>query len=157
MKTIAFFGHKQVFNKYSVKEKILSALLDMSPNDFSNFLVGCHGDFDALVLSACLEYKERVNSTVKISIVLTDLSFLNKDDSGKSKVDFYKNLGCETMVFDIENVHHKNRITYSNKKMVDKSDLIICYVDTNAYKSGANTAIKYATKQNKKIINLFKN
>ncbi len=39
--------------------------------------------------------------------------------------------------------------------MVDESDLIICYVDMNNYKSGAKTTILYAIKQNKKIINLF--
>ena len=42
-----------------------------------------------------------------------------------------------------------------NKKMVDDSDLIVCFVDMSAYGSGAKKAVSYALKQNKKVINLF--
>ena len=80
---------------------------------------------------------------------------LKKDEYGNSRIDFYKNNDCKTLFYDIEDIHYKNRITYSNKKMVDESDIIICYVDMNSYKSGAKTAVKYALKQNKKVINLY--
>ncbi len=90
-----------------------------------------------------------------ISVVMTSLSSINKDKYGYSKVDMYKYRDCETIFYDIEEVHFKNRITVSNKKMVDDSDLIICYVDMNSYKSGTKTTISYALKQNKKDINLF--
>ena len=59
------------------------------------------------------------------------------------------------MFYDIEEVYYKNCILYSNNKMVDVSHLIICYVDMKSQKSGAQTAVKYAIKQNKRIINLF--
>lgn len=59
------------------------------------------------------------------------------------------------MFYDVEDIYYKNRITYSNKKMVDNCDLVICYVDMKSYKSGAKTAVNYALKQNKKVINLY--
>ena len=155
MKTIAFFGHKHILDNRVIKEKLMNTLKEVTPQGFSRFLIGSHGDFDKLVLSTCLNYRKTIDNHIKINVVLTSLSFLNKDEYGFSKVDIYNNKNCETIFYDIEETHFKNRITVSNKKMVDESDLIICYVDMNIYKSGAKTTILYAIKQNKKIINLF--
>ena len=41
-------------------------------------------------------------------------------------------------------------------KMVDESDVVICYADMEQIRSGARRAIKYAMKQEKEVINLFK-
>lgn len=155
MKTISFFGHRQIFKSDIVQKNIVEILKAFLPQGYSRILVGCHGDFDRLVLSSCINYKKIHQCDLKISVVLTSLSFLNKDYFGLSKADIYRNMECETIFYDIENIHFKNRITFSNKKMVDESDLIICYVDMNMYKSGAKTAVRYALKNNKKVINLF--
>ena len=155
MRSIAFFGHRHIYNKYQLKEKIASLLIEIIPQRFSNILIGSHGEFDRLALSTCLNYKNTVNNNIAINVVLTSLSALNKDEYGFSKVDFYDKSNCETMFYDVEDIYYKNRITYSNKKMVDNCDLVICYVNMKTYKSGAKTAVNYALKQNKKVINLF--
>ena len=155
MKTIAFFGHREIFNKGEIKERIINTLKEVIPLGFSTLLIGCHGDFDSISLSACLNYRKNYDNTLNINVVLTNLYLLNRDKCGYSKLDFYKDRKCETVVYDIEEVHFKKSITFSNKRMVDNSDLVICYVDMQSYKSGAKTAINYAIKQNKKIINLF--
>ena len=155
MKSIAFFGHRQIFNESLIREKFFETLKYIIPQGFSRLLIGCHGDFDKLALSTCLRYKKNIDPNIQINVVLTSFSFLKKDDFGYSRVDFYKDKHCETIFYDIEEVHFKNRISFSNKKMVDNCDLIICYVDMNSYRSGAKTAINYAIKQNKTVINLF--
>ena len=48
--------------------------------------------------------------------------------------------------------HFKSAYQIRNKTMVDRSDLIICYVNKEA--GGAYQAIKYAKEQNKKVLNL---
>ena len=58
-------------------------------------------------------------------------------------------------MFEIEDLHYKQRITTSNKKMIDSCDTLICYVDPNAWKSGAKTTMNYAQKKGLKIINLY--
>lgn len=156
MKTIAFFGHRRIINKQVLQERLLKTLKIFLPKGFSKLLIGCHGEFDKLSLSVCLNYKQNLDQNVQVCVVLTSLSSLNKGSRDYSRVDMYKDRGCETVFYDIENEYYKNRITFSNKRMVDNSDLIICYVDMNAYKSGAKTAINYAMKQNKTVINLFK-
>ncbi len=155
MKTIAFFGHRQVLDKTAVFERLEKLLKEIVTGESVRLLIGCHGDFDKIALSTSLRHKKTYNFETNINIVLTSLSFLKKDEYGYSKSDFYKNLGCETMFYNIEEQYFKNRIFYSNKKMVEESDLIVCYVDMKAFKSGAKTTILYAIKQNKKIINLF--
>ena len=155
MKTIAFFGHKHIFNKNAIKESLLKTLNSLPANEYNNFLIGCHGEFDKLALSTCIAYKNTINNDAIINVVLTNLSILNKNDFNDSKIDFYKQNGCSTMFYNIEEQHYKNRIIFTNKKMVDNSDLIICYVNMNSYKSGAKNTIKYALKQGKNIINLF--
>ncbi len=155
MKTIAFFGHRRVLEFNKVKEKLLKILKDVIKRKGVTFLIGCHGDFDNLALSVCLDYKKNIDNDAKINVILTSVSYLNKDDNGVSRADLYLNKGGETIFYNIEEIYYKKRIEYSNKKMVDNSDLIICYVDTKSYKSGAKKAVNYAVKQNKKIINLF--
>ena len=156
MKTIAFFGHRQIFNKQLVEERLIKVIEEVIPQGFSKFLIGSHGEFDSIALSTCLRYKRRNNGNITINVVLTSLSALSRKKYGYSKADIYKNKGCEPILYDIEDEYIKNRIIASNKKMVDESDLIICYVDRNLHKSGAKSAILYALKQNKRVINLFK-
>lgn len=155
MKTIAFFGHRQIFDKLIVKQKLTNQLKSLIPQGFSRLLIGCHGDFDSIALSASLNCKKDFNDNIKINIVISSLSYLNKFKYDYSRVDYYNDIKCETIFYDIEEIHFKNRITFSNRKMVDDCDLIICYVDMKRNYSGAKNTINYAIKQNKKIINLF--
>lgn len=155
MKSIAFFGHRQIFEKTIIADRLLKILKDIIPQGYSKLLIGSHGEFDKLVLSTCIKYRNNFEPNIEINVILTNLSLLNKNNLESSKIDFYEHNKCKTMFYDIEEVYFKNRITYSNKKMVDASDLIICYVDTRSYRSGAKTAVNYAIKKNKKIINLF--
>ena len=152
-KTCSFFGHREVIDKEALHERLVKELVDLIPHKYSRFLVGSHGEFDKVALSACLKYRELFDSSIKINVVLTNLSSLNK--TNQYKFDYYKSKNCEIVFYDIEKVHFKRCISFSNKKMVDDSDLIICYVDMQSYKSGAKTAVNYALKHNKKVINLF--
>ena len=128
METIAFFGHRTVLNKEKIKVKITNILKELNCKNPIRCLVGCHGEFDDIALQACLEYKNTINSNLIISVVLTSLTFLNKQEYGYSRADYYNDRGCETVFYDLEEVYYKKRITYTNKKMVNDSDLIICYV-----------------------------
>ena len=155
MKTISFFGHRQIFNNNIIKSRLIEKLKEYIPQGYSKTLIGCHGDFDNLSLSACLDIKNNFFPFLDVSVVLTSLSFLNKNKNGYSKADYYKNKGCNILFYNIEEVYFKNTISFSNKKMVDESNLIICYVDMRSSFSGAKNAVLYAIKKKKLIINLF--
>ncbi len=137
MKTIAFFGHRQILNTTTVRNKLINTLETVVPLGFSRLLIVCHGDFDRLCLTESTKYKNAVNKSIEINVIMTSLSYLNKKQYFSSTVDLYNEMNCNTLFYDIENVHFKNRITYSNKKMIDSCDLIVCYVDLNLDNSGA--------------------
>ena len=48
--------------------------------------------------------------------------------------------------------HYKSAIRIRNRDMVDRSELVICYVENK--QGGAYTTMQYALKQCKKVINV---
>ena len=51
------------------------------------------------------------------------------------------------------NSHYKSAISVRNRWMVENSDIILSYIHRNF--GGAFTAVKYAVRLNKKVINLY--
>lgn len=154
MKTVAFFWHRLILKSKEVKIRLLKEIEEKVKLGYTHFLVGRHGEFDNLSLSVISNYKKNVASDINIEIVLTSLSNYKKENY--SAIDSYIKLGCKTLIYDIEEVHFKNRIIVTNKKMVDESDLIICYLDHKRQNSGARRAVEYALKQGKDVINLYR-
>ena len=152
-KTIALFGHRRLWGK-DIRERLTNVIkTEIEKYDEVNFLIGNHGDFDSLTLSVCRELRKSYPQ-IKITVVFTSLHIMVKHkDELFTTLDLYKDV--QTMMYEIEEEHYKNQIVVSNRRMVDDSDLIICYVDMNEYRSGAKRAIKYAIKQNKPVINIF--
>lgn len=155
MKTICFFGHRRIIKTDELADKLVDLLKNAAFDGKFNFLIGRHGEFDNIALNKCLEFRNNFNKDICITIVLTNLSILNKDKNGYNTISFFEKIDCETLIYEIEEVHFKNRITFSNRKMVDNSDLVVCCVDFNKQNSGAKNAVEYAKKSNKSIINLF--
>ena len=71
----------------------------------------------------------------------------------RNNEEAYKNYYDEIEVcYKAEETHFKSAIRVRNHEMVDRADLIICYV--NKKSGGAYEAVKYAEKMHKEIINL---
>lgn len=62
----------------------------------------------------------------------------------------------EVLYLNTEETFYLNKIKERNRQMVDGADLIICYVDFSKRRSGAKTAVNYAKRKGKAVINLFK-
>ena len=150
-RTISFFGHRSLWEKDLRKR--LKAVVESKVCDELHCLIGTHGDFDELALSVCRELR-RTYPHIKISVVFTSLSiFQNVKGETYSMADDYEDV--ETTTYEIEEEYLKKRIIVSNKKMIDESDLVICYVNMNKCNSGARIAVNYAMKQGKEVINIF--
>jgi len=147
-----FFGHRQIFNKQIVRERLYTLVEELIKKGCNKFLIGTHGDFDSIALSVCRELRKKYD--IKIIVVFTSLSKITKTkDCDVSDADLYKD--CETLIYNIEEQHFKNQITYSNQRMIDNSDCVVCYVDESKSISGAKKAMKYALKNKKEVKNLF--
>lgn len=151
--TVAFFGHRSIDNFFEVKnlvEKQVKMLID--ENEYVDFLVGRNGEFDLCVGTAIKGVKENYYKG-RFSLVLV-LPYLTAEYE-KSKDFFDEYYDDIEICYDSARAFPKNAITVRNKKMVDRADLIICYIENQ--KGGAYRTVKYAIKQGKAVINLAKN
>lgn len=148
MKT-AFIGHRRVLAK-NVYEELVETIEAQIQNGCKSFTMGTHGEFDRLALSACRNLR-RLYKDIEIEVVLTSLHTIEKQD----ELDIPPYSDVKTVMYEIEDTHFKRQISLSNRMMIDTCDTLICYVDKNAYKSGAKKAMLYAEKRELKIINLY--
>lgn len=151
MKRIAFIGHRNIFSD-DVPKRLYKAVEAEIQGGCRSFTMGTHGKFDELALKVCRELR-KVYSDIVIEVVIT----------GLNSVDYYDDLDCpspysdvKTVMFDIEQVYYKRRITESNRRMIDECDMLICYVDNRVYRSGAKTAMNYAKKKGLSVVNLYR-
>ena len=63
--------------------------------------------------------------------------------------DYYSDIEIS---YAASKAHPKSAIQIRNREMVDRADLVICYIEHN--EGGAYKTVKYASEQNKPIINL---
>ena len=150
--TVSLFGHRDLLG-VNIEQRLENTLTNLITIGANNFILGSHGQFDALALSICKKLKNDYRH-IKINVALTSLKKLNNEELKTYNNQKYKDV--ELFSYYIENVYFKNIITYTNKKIVDDSDVIICYVNNNKSFSGSKKTIDYAKKSNKKVINLYK-
>ena len=113
--------------------------------------MGAHGEFDKIALEVCRRERE-IHTQIKIEVVLT--SYHKIESKGGGFYNPYEDV--ETIFFDIEDFYFKRQITESNRKMIDISDMVVCYVENDRFLSGAKRAAEYAAKKGLKIINVFR-
>ena len=145
--TCCFFGHRDAAIDYDRLKNLIEKLI---VNGYDRFLVGRRGNFDLTALTCCQELKKRYPN-IHVCLVLVSMRELMKfNDDDKSFYD-----GIEFVIYQVENVYFKRQITFSNEKMIDESDIAVCYVCENRHNSGALYSLNYAKKAHKKIINLY--
>lgn len=147
-KTITFISHRFIFDT-QLENKLLNQLLTQINYGNINYLVGYHGEFDKLVLNTCTKLQETYKQ-ISITVAVTSFSQLKKFDNQDNP-----NIKINTIKYDIENVFYKRRILESNKKMIEDSDILICYANPDYFNSGAKTILNYAKRKKIKIINLY--
>ena len=159
---VCFIGHRNI-NCKDINERIKNAIQNEINLGCNSFTMGTHGEFDNIALNACRSFRKE-NFNIEIEVVITSLNKINKktykikDEKGEVE-EIYSTSpydDVKTLMYDIEEIHFKQRITKSNKYMIDNSTILICYVDTKRTRSGAKTALNYAKRKHLKIINLYK-
>ncbi len=148
--TVAFFGHRQINNIMKIEDILYEHIRTLvSEKYFVDFLVGRNGDFDICVSSVINRVKRDLdNFRCSHSLVLPYVTaeLVNNEDSFE---EYYDSIS----IYDsFSTVHPKAAISLRNIEMVDRADLILCYINKN--EGGAYKAVKYAEKQGKDIINI---
>lgn len=133
-----FFGHRDTPS--GIKPILRNILIDLIENQGADeFYVGNQGNFDAMVQIQL----EDLSKTHNISYNVVHAYLPDKND---------KPIPCSVYPEGIEIVPRKFAICYRNKWMLNKADMVICYVTHSS--SGAGQFVELAEKQGKRIINL---
>ena len=149
--SVAFLGHRYVDNIIKVEnllEEQIRKLIDK--NEYVDFLVGRNGDFDQCVSSSVLRVRKNHgddNSALVLVLPYPTAEYLNNEASFH---DYYTDVEIS---YSASKAHPKSAIQIRNREMVDRADLVICYVEHK--EGGAWQTIRYAIREGKTVINLF--
>lgn len=148
--TVSFFGHRRIediFRLADALDEIICHLL--REKEYVEFLVGRDGDFDQLVSSTVKRCKRKVgdhNSALIWVQPYPTAEYLNDEES------FY-NYYDEIELCDASaSAHFKAAIQIRNRSMVDRSNLVVFFVERKS--GGAYQTMEYAKKSKATFINL---
>lgn len=151
--TVSFFGHRYIYRPFEVEkrlEKIITELINTK--NYVEFLVGKEGDFDTIVSSTIrgiVKKNELKNSSLVLVMPYIKSSYKNNEE-------YYSNYYDEIeLCNESVSAHFKVAIQIRNRSMVDRSDLVLCYIEKES--GGAYKTIQYAQQKNKLIINVADN
>ena len=128
--TVSFFGHRIIedFNRAEAKAEALIRDLILQ-KEYVEFLVGRNGDFDQIVSSAVKRLQRRIrtdNSSLVWVLPYPTAELRNHEESFQAYYD-------EIEICDAaENSYPKRAYQIRNRQMVDRSDLVVFYVEHNS-------------------------
>ncbi len=149
--SVSFFGHRYIDRFGSAEEqvmKIISELLTTKP--YVEFLVGRDGDFDQLVSSCIRKAKSKYGDSNCAHTLVLPYMRAEFRDNQESFYEYYDEVELASNV--LGNTHYKAAFQKRNRYMVDRSDLVVVYIDHES--GGAYQTYQYALKQGKKVINI---
>ena len=147
MKTCCGFGHRTITEK--IEKDLYSVILKAAQENCELFYTGAMGDFDMLFSSSVRRAKLIFPN---IKLICVKPYFTNELNINK---EYYYTAYDDLIIpSELLDVHYKAAIKARNRWIVDHSDLIICYI-THDFGGAADT-IKYAKRQSKPIINLYR-
>ena len=148
--TVSFFGHRYIDRFRTIEDQLEELIIKLlREHEYVDFLVGRNGDFDQLVSSTIKRVKRefRDDNCAHILVLPYNTSeFQNNEDSF---AEYYDEI---EICPESHAAHFKAATQIRNRNMVDRSDLVICYVEHNS--GGAYQTMQYALKQEKIVVNL---
>lgn len=153
MLTVSFFGHRQLPDPLLTAqlEKALTQFISDRLNEqvYVEFLVGRNGEFDRLVTAVirrCHKTIRRDNSALVLTLPYATAEYRNNESAF---CDFYDDI-C--IINTPRGRHAKSAYRTRNRAMIDRSDIVVFYVDHPF--GGAYQALCYAIKTGTAYINL---
>ena len=138
--TVSFFGHRYVDRFRLIEDRLEELIIKLLREyEYVDFLVGRNGDFDQLVSSTIRRAKREFrddNCSHVLVLPYNSAEFQNNEDSF---AEYYDEI---EICPEAHAAHFKAAMQIRNRSMVDRSDLVICYVEHNS--GGAYQTIQYA-------------
>lgn len=150
--TVSFFGHRRIENGFWLAERLMRTIRDLlDTKEYVEFLVGRNGEFDQLVSSSIRSIKRGgrgENCSHTLVLPYETAEFRNNRQS------FYEYYDEIELFPGSGKTHFKAAIQKRNREMVDRSHLIVFYLE-HEY-GGAYQTYQYAVEQGKPVLLLAK-
>lgn len=150
--TVSFFGHRKIWNQLHLDrtlDELIARLL--REHSYVEFLIGRDGDFDQIASSAirrCQREHGHQNSSHIWVMPYPTIFFRDNEEACYAYYDEIEICGESAVA------HFKSAFQVRNKHMVDRSNLVIFYVETS--EGGAYQTMQYAIRQGKEYLNLYR-
>ena len=146
--TVSLFGHRRIDDLRQIEAHLAPLIKELiRTKSYVAFLIGRNGEFDEFATSVIKHVQKEVgkeNSDITLVLPYT-----------VANIEYYEKYYDSIIIPEnVYGAHPKSAITLKNRWMIEQSDLVITCVERE--KGGAFTAMKYAEKLNKKLINLHK-
>ena len=150
---VSFFGHRQLDITNAMEDRLESIIRSiLLEKEYVEFLIGRDGDFDIWTASVIRRMKRTVrddNSSLTWVMPYLEAEYRNNEESMEEYYDHIEISDAASLA------HYKRAYIIRNREMVDRSDLVIAYV--NCKSGGAFQTLDYAKKVGKEVINLSVN
>ena len=144
---ITFCGHSNFIESNEMEKKLLSILNESIGDSQADLYLGGYGSFDEFAFNCAKKYKSTHPNTHLFFITPYITENYQKNHLQQKAAEY------DAIIYpDIENIPLRFAITYRNKYMIEKSDIVIVYL-THTW-GGAYQTYKYAKRKNKRIINI---
>ncbi len=143
---VVLFGHRD-FGGYRIVDEQLSLLLEdlIRKKSFIEIYIGRNGEFDIYAATVVKNVQNAIGK--ENSELICVLPYLERN------IEYYEKYYDRVMIPEcIEKIHPKGAILKRNRWMIEQADLFVGYVERE--KGGAYSALKYAKKLGKQVINL---
>ena len=150
--TVSLFGHRIIENYITVESKLYELLRIIMQNSSREieFLVGRNGDFDLMASSVIRKLKKETGKDNVFLTLVLPYQTAELRDNTEAFESYYDSIEiCEASA----DCNFKYAIVARNRDMIDRSDLVVVYVKNES--GGAYQTLKYAEKNQKRIINLY--
>ena len=143
---VSLFGHREIEDLRLLEDKLAPIIKELIlTKSYVSFLIGRNGEFDECAASVIRRVRKEIRSDNNDINLILPYKVAN--------IEYYEEYYDDIIIPEIVyGVHPKSAIGLRNQWMIEKSELIILYMERD--KGGTYTAKKYAEKLNKKIINL---
>lgn len=148
--TVTFIGHRHIDKFFPIEEKVEQTVRKLiNEKVYVDFLVGRNGDFDQIVSSVILNVKKKVFSANASLIWIMPYETAEYRNNAESFEKYYDEI---ELCNESACAHFNSAIQLRNRYMIDRADLLICFVKKEG---GAYQTMKYAIKTGKKVINIY--
>ncbi len=150
--TVSLFGHRIIedYNFVEIKLYELLRIVMQKENGEVEFLVGRNGDFDLMAASIIRKLKKEMGNDNAFLTLVLPYETAELRNNTESFERYYDSIEvCEAS----SDCNFKYAIVARNRDMIDRSDMVVVYVKNES--GGAYQSLKYAEKNQKRIINLY--